>query len=338
MHGPVVSVADAAGRPAPRFVLANGGAVGYGLFELDPVSRQTLLASLPEISSALIRGSALVTLWDEVLERHVAPLDFMELMFRALPAESDELNVQRMLSYLRSTYWRLLSAATRARLAPRVEATLRAGLARARTTSLKAAYFAALRNIALTTDTVTFLERVWRRRESVPGLPLAETDESALALDLTVRAVAEWDEILRVQLARIQNTDRRERFAFLIPALSADAATRDRFFASLADPANRRHEPWVIDAVTYLNHPLRAEASEHYLRPSLELLREIQRTGDIFFPNRWLDATFNGHHSSQAAATVRTFLDDQRDYPPQLRQIIQQSADPLFRAAAILHR
>ena len=129
------------------------GGSGYGFFELDPVSRQALLASLPEIPSALIRGSAWVTLWDEVLERHVAPIDFMELMLRALPAESDELNVQRMLSYLRSTYWRLLAADTRARLAPRMEATVRDGLARARTTSLKAVYFAALRNIALTTET-----------------------------------------------------------------------------------------------------------------------------------------------------------------------------------------
>jgi aminopeptidase N len=336
MNGPVVSLADAAGRPAPRFVLANGGAVAYGLFELDPVSRPTLLASLPEIPSALTRGSAWVTLWDEVLELHVAPLDFMELLLRALPPESDELNVQQMLSYLRSTYWRLLSADTRARLAPRVEATLRDGLARAPTTSRKAAYFSALRNIALTPETVAFLERVWRKRESVPGLTLAETDESALALDLAVREVTGWDEILQGQLGRIQNADRRERFAFLVPALSADPASRDRFFAGLADLSNRRHEPWVIDGVTYLNHPLRAEASERYLRPSLELLREIQRTGDIFFPKRWLDAAFNGHHSSHAAATVREFLDDQREYPPQLRQIIQQSADPLFRAAAIL--
>ena len=336
MDGPVVSVPGAAGLPIPRFVLANGGAVGYGLFELDEGSRQALVASLPNVGSALTRGSAWVTLWDEVLERHVTPQGFLELEFRALSTESDELNIQQMLAYLRAASWRLLSDDARRRLAPRLEATLRNGLARARTTSLKAVYFAALRNIALMPDTLAWLERVWRRQESVPGLTLAENDESTLALDLAVRGVPGWNEILYDQLDRIQNGDRHERFAFLIPALSADVSTRDRFFGSLADVANRRHEPWVLDGVAYLNHPLRAKASEHYLRPGLDLLREIQRTGDIFFPKRWLDATFSGRNSPADAAVVREFLESQHDYPPPLRRIILQSADLLFRASAIL--
>ena len=334
--GPVVSVVDAAGLPAPRFVLANGGAFGYGLFQLDADSRGALLAELPDIPDSLTRGSVWVTLWDEVLERRVTPLEFAELELRALPRESDELNIQQMLAFMRSTYWRLLSDEARAHLAPGIEAALRDGLARARTTSLKAAYFATLRNLALTPDAISFLERVWRRRESVPGLTLSENDESALALDLAVRQVPSWTEILHEQLGRIQNADRRDRFAFLIPALSADQLTRDRFFASLRDVANRRHEPWVLDAVAYLNHPLRANVSERYLRPSLDLLLEIQQTGDIFFPKRWLDATFGGHNSPQAAATVREFLETHQNYPARLGQIILQSADLLFRAAEIV--
>jgi aminopeptidase N len=337
-NGPVAAVANATGLPAPRYVLPNGGAFGYGFFELDARSRRALLAGLPDIPDALTRGSAWVTLWDALLERHITPVDFVELELRALPRESDELTVQLVLAYLRSSYWRLLSEEARAHLAPRVEAALREGLTRARTTSLKAAYFSALRNVALTADTISFLERVWRRREAVPGLTLSENDESALALELAVREVPAWNAILQEQLSRIQNSDRRDRFAFAIPALSADVETRDRFFAGLRDVANRRHEPWVIDAVAYLNHPLRAKASEHYLRPSLDLLQEIQRTGDIFFPKRWLDATFNGHNSSQSAATVRDFLETHQEYPARLTQIILQSADLMFRAAAIANK
>ena len=122
-----------------------------------------------------------------------------------------------------------------------------------------------------------------------------------------------------------------------MPALSADGAARDRFFASLADVNNRRHEPWVLEGVAYLHHPLRAPDSQRYIRPSLERLREIQRTGDIFFPKRWLDATLANHNSHTAAVTVRRFLDNQTEYPARLRQIILQSADPLFRASAILN-
>jgi aminopeptidase N len=118
--------------------------------------------------------------------------------------------------------------------------------------------------------------------------------------------------------------------------VSPDAIVRDGFFESLSDPKNREHEPWVLQGLRYLHHPLRAERAERYIRPSLDLLEEIQRTGDIFFPKGWLDATLGGHNSARAAAIVRTFLDDQPDLPARLKGKLLQSADPLFRAEQIL--
>jgi aminopeptidase N len=336
LDGPLVSVPEAVGLPVPRFVLPSGGELGYGRFVLDASSRRTLLAELPGVPDALVRGSAWVILWDEVLERHIAPQDFLESGLRALVTETDELNIQRILAYLGSTYWRLLSSDARRAVTPGLESALRDGLAGSRTTSLKAAYFSTLRHVASSTETVGFLERVWRRQELVPGLMLSETDESALAMELAVREVPAWSEILQTQLERIGNPDRRDRFAFVMPALSASVGTRDGFFASLTDANNRRHEPWVLEGVSYLHHPLRAAESERYIRPSLELLEDIQRTGDIFFPKRWLDATLSNHHSQNAATMVREFLDRPADYPPRLRQIILQSADSLFRANTIL--
>jgi aminopeptidase N len=336
LNAPVVQVAAVSGLPIPRFVLPSGRGMGYGRFELDADSRQVLLDALPDLSDPLTRGAVWVTLWDEVLDRRVAPLDFIGLALRALPKETDELNVQQALGYLTSAYWTLLPDDARLERAPAVEATLREGLGRARTTSLKAAYFTALRRIAITMPTIAFLERVWSRQERVAGLPLAEADESALALDLAVRGIPDWDSILNTQRARIENPDGRDRFAFIMPALSADGATRDRFFMSLADVTNRRHEPWVLDAVAYLNHPLRRQASEQYLRRSLDMLADIQRTGDIFFPKRWLEVTLGGHNSIRAAAVVREFLEQRPNYPQPLRQIILQSADPLFRASAMV--
>ena len=35
------------------------------------------------------------------------------------------------------------------------------------------------------------------------------------------------------------------------------------------------------------------------MRPSLDLLVDIQQTGDIFFPKRWMDATLGGHRSAR---------------------------------------
>ena len=113
---------------------------------------------------------------------------------------------------------------------------------------------------------------------------------------------------------------------------------RDAFFKSLQAEENRQTERWVSDAVANLHQPSRVTQSEKYLLPSLELLQEIQMTGDIFFPSEWLQATLYSHQCATAAATVRQFLARRPDYNPQLRMKILQAADGLFRAAAIRQR
>ena len=80
-----------------------------------------------------------------------------------------------------------------------------------------------------------------------------------------------------------------------MPALSADPAVREQAFARLALVENRRREPWVLESLQYLNHPLREAHARRFVRPALDLLREIQQTGDIFFPTRWMESTLGGH-------------------------------------------
>ena len=93
----------------------------------------------------------------------------------------------------------------------------------------------------------------------------------------------------------------------------------------------------MLEGLRYLHHPLRAASSEKYVPPSLEMLREIQQTGDIFFPKRWMDATLSGHSSASAARMVTTFLAElPPDYPDRLRRIILSAADDLFRGGAHL--
>jgi aminopeptidase N len=329
-----VIVSEAVGLPAPLYVLPNGGGWAYGGFHLDRASRDYLLRSLPDLPDPLTRGAAWVTLWDALLDKQVSPAAFVDLTLRALPRERDEQLVSRVLGYFGNAWWRFLAASERTSRATAVETLLREGLARAATASQKAAWFGALRNVALTSDSLAWLRRVWEKQEEVAGLPLAEADYTTLALELAVREVDGWRQLLTTQFDRIENPDRKARFEFVMPALSADPSERERWFLALGDVNNRRREPWVLEGLSYLHHPLRAEASKRYVRPSLDLLWEIQKTGDIFFPKRWMDATLSGHSSAEVAATVRQFLAQiPAGYPARLRNIILQSADELFRAA-----
>jgi aminopeptidase N len=339
LRGEITEVARAVGKPAPLYVLPSGEGWGYGEFRLDAMSRNYLLTSLPEIDDALTRGSAWVTLWDALLDAKVPPDAFFDLAMRSLPREADEQMTSRILGYASNTWWRFLDAPLRTARAARFESLLREGLAAAPTPSRKASWFGTLRNVAITPGTIAWLRSVWEKDTSVTGLPLAETDYTALALELAVRQVDGWDRILATQLTRIENSDRKARFEFVMPALSADPAVRERWFLSLKNVANRRREPWVLEGLNYLHHPLRAEASKKYVQPSLELLWEIQKTGDIFFPKRWLDATLGGHSTADVAATVRAFLKSlPASYPERLKNITLQSADELYRAAEIVKR
>jgi aminopeptidase N len=334
LKGLSVEVTAARGLPAPTFVLPNGAGIGYGEFHLDSDSLTWLATRLPDVTDALTRGSAWVTLWDAVLDDELASGRFIDLALRALPQEPDELNTQRVLAYLEEAFWRFTPDSRRAALAPRVEEVLRSGLASARTSSLKGAYLATLRDVALAKPTLDWLTSVWRQDEQIAGLTLAETDYIALAQELAVRGVPESKAILERQIARTQNPDRKARLQFVLPALSANPVERDAFFTSLGNVANRRHEAWVLDGLRYLNHPLRARQSAKHLAPSLALLQEIQQTGDIFFPKRWMDATLWGYRSADAAGTVRAFVDRlPPGYPERLRRIILSSADDLFRAS-----
>jgi aminopeptidase N len=271
-----------------------------------------------------------------LLDGRVPPQAFLDLSMRALPRETDEQLTSRVLGYTSNTYWRFLTTTERNARAPRLESLLREGLASANTPSQKASWFGALRNISITPGTVNWLRQVWEQKEKVTGLPLAENDYTSLALELAVRQVDGYKDILTTQLGRIDNRDRKERFQFVMPALSADPAERERWIASLKDVNNRRHEPWVLEGLNYIHHPLRADASKKYVAQSLDMLWDIQKTGDIFFPKRWLDAVLGGHNTKDMADTVHAFLKSlPANYPERLRNITLQSADELFRAAAI---
>ncbi len=131
LEGRPIAVAGAAGLPRPLFILPNGGGLGYGLFLLDSDSRRYLLDHVEEVPDPLTRGAAWVTLWDNLLEGQVTPSEFADAALRAAPLESDEQNVQRILSYLVRTFWRFLPASERTSRSVALETMLRAGLERA---------------------------------------------------------------------------------------------------------------------------------------------------------------------------------------------------------------
>jgi aminopeptidase N len=294
--------------------------------------------NINSVRDPIVRTSAWLALWEAVLYGEVAPRDFISLLLRSFPLEGDELIAQHLLGTLRTGYWSFLGDSVRNSLAADVEAVLWRELARSTGAGRKRAYFDALVSVTLSPEGTARLARVWRMQETIDGLPFADDQYIDIAKALAVRDYPGSDSILAAQLERITNADRKLRFQFVMPALSGNRQVRDSVFESFLDVSNRKREAWVLEAQAALNHPLRSQHAAAHVGRSLLLVEEIQRTGDIFFPLRWLNATLGGHQSEAIANQVRSFLNARPDYPPQLRAKMLQAADGLFRSVSILRR
>ncbi|MGL5958008.1 MAG: aminopeptidase, partial [Phocaeicola sp.] len=94
---------------------------------------------------------------------------------------------------------------------------------------------------------------------------------------------------------------------------------------------NRRIEPWAATALSHLNSKVWQEGAIEYIRPGLAIMKEVQRTGDIFFPTAWARALLSGHHSTAAREEVEAFFNEHPTYPSMLGSKIKQQADHLYR-------
>jgi aminopeptidase N len=84
-----------------------------------------------------------------------------------------------------------------------------------------------------------------------------------------------------------------------------------------------------------LHHPLRQKSSTKQLKSILEALEEVQITGDIFFPKRWLVSSIGNYSSKEAFEILQEFLEENSNYNPILLKKLLQTTDPLTRAQTL---
>ena len=321
------------GQPTVDHIYLNAGGMGYGYFYLGSKSRGYFLENINNFQP-LLRASLWVNFYEMVLRGDLPPQQLMDVLLRTIPQEKDVLISDYLLDILETIYWKFYLAEERKSLAGKLEGVLLNMAINSTDERIKSAYFNTLRSITISENGIDLLKRIWSKDTQVEGLELSENDYIKLAYSLALRS-ENTEEILNKQEGRIANQDRKKRFQFVRKALAPKVEERNAFFESLKSPENREKEPWVLEALGYLHHPLRAEQSISYIEPSLAMLKEIKRTGDIFFPKGWLDNTLAGHHSVEAENIVRQFLYQHHDYPEDLKNKILQSADLLFRAVEI---
>ncbi|WP_223834122.1 M1 family aminopeptidase [Spirosoma profusum] len=343
MNQSSVTLMEAVGKAAPSFVVFNSSGQGYGLFPVDTL----MISQLSTIKNPVTRAASYINLHENMLSGQlVTPSPLSTVYQQLLGKESEELNLRLLTTDLSDLVWNFTRPENRPALAASVEQAAWQAMEQQTVSApsspepssrgKKKLLFRLYQNIALSREAQGRLYAIWNDQKAPTGVTLTEDDYTALALALAVRDYPA-EGILTKQLARIKNPDRQKRLQFMMPALSSNVAERDAFFASLSNEANREREAYVTTALGYLHHPLRSATSAKYVAKSLELLEEIQRTGDIFFPESWLRSTLSNYQTPETAQLVRRFLSDRPTYNTRLKAKLLQAADGTFRASKLLY-
>ncbi len=328
-----VVLKEASGLAKPAFILFNADGMGYGLFPADKNS----ISRLYDLETPLQRASAYITAYENMLSgRYFKPDELLNLFEKGLLLEKSEMNLRLLTGYIGTIYWEFLSPSVRQNTVNELEQNLWNALQSQTLANNKKILFKAYQDISLSPSAKKNLYNIWQKQQPPTGVKLTEDDYTSLALTIALKSDTVTS-VLKQQQARITNVDRKERLAFLMPALSLDVQEREAFFNSLKDRKNRQKESSVVTALAYLNHPLRQNTSVKYLPESLGLVEEIQKTGDVFFPQSWLAAIFGNYQSQEAYQIVKAFLANHPNYNPKLKDKILQSTDNLFRAQNLVN-
>ena len=284
--------------------------------------------NLSVIDDEVARASLLISLYENMLAGKILPGKFVSSLLKYIQNEENTLLFTRAAGYLTSCYTTYLSGMGADK---QLENGLWQIVENSSAGQHKTIAFRAFTEISDSPEAASKVYEIWKNPSDFGYVKLSERDLMRISYEMSIRFPEKYDEIFKFQLNRITNTDRKNEFAFIFPATSPVGAVRDSVFSTLLDERNREIEPWAASALGYLNHYLREKESLKYLKPGLEILPEIQRTGDIFFPRNWLRALLGGHNSLEAKNAVNDYLTSCENLHPLLRQKVLQQADHLFR-------
>ncbi|MTH15171.1 M1 family aminopeptidase [Flavobacterium sp. LC2016-01] len=322
---------EAIGLEKPLHIVYNYNGFGYGVFPLDGNN----LDPISTLKDEVARASSYSNLYENTLNGNVAPIKAFDCFFKGIQTEENELVLRIASNNLNTIYWKFLTEKQQNKVQKQLEDILNVRLQANLSANIKKTLFNLFSSIAYSDSAKAKLYQIWNKEIVIPNLKLNEDDYTNMAMNLAIFKHEKADEILEKTRTTITNPDKQKRFEFLLPSLSKDESVRNAFMESLKEDKNREKESWVSVGLANFHHPLRQESAQKYIRFSLDLVDEIQRTGDIFFPKDWLNNTVGKYSSKYAFDEVQRFLKENPNFSPILKRKLLQATDGLYRAQNI---
>ena len=320
-------IKEAIGLPKPISIVYNSNAEGYGVFPLQEKD----LDLIPTLDNQVARGYSYINVYENMLNGTINPSAAIQLFSKGLNTEKNELLINLISRYTTSVFWKYLTEEQRAFYQDKITDDIWSKLHEDLPASIKKTLYSTYVSMGYTNTSLENLFKIWSKELTIKNLKLNDDDYTELAMDLALYNHPKNEQILKTAEEAITNTDKLNRFKFLLPSISNNYETKKEFFESLKQEKNRAKESWVTNAMNNLNHPLHQKESLQYLRTSLDLLDEIQKTGDIFFPKRWLSSTIGNYTSLEAYEILQAYLDTNPKLKPSLKSKVLQASDDLRR-------
>ncbi|TVQ92320.1 MAG: hypothetical protein EA393_03985 [Bacteroidetes bacterium] len=314
----------------PELLMLNAGGMGYGYFEMSETDIKFAVENIHQMADENLRAAIAINMYENFLNDRTDLDLYFDFVLDAIWYEQNQQLQNYHISVLERLCFNFAEYEKKAYFSNRVEYILWNVLLKEDVPG-KEILFESWMKLARSPESIDKMKAFYLGKLPVKGLNLSETNKTQLALEIAMRSEDRNSWIAR-ELADIQNPDRIRRLEFISPALSDDKATRDDFFNKLLKAENRNPEPWVLDALYFLHHPLHPGQGLEYIPASLELLEEIQRTGDIFFPQNWLTASLQNYNEPQVADMVNQYLENNPELLPNLRLKVYQAADLIYRS------
>ena len=333
-------IGELAGQPAARLLLVNDGDLGYAKVRLDPSSAAAVPVLLPGLGDPLARA----VLWGEMLdavtdgERDVA--DLVSLILTALPAETEVIVVEDVLTLAHSLIDRYLDPAARLAALEYVVQACDRLLARPAP--------------AGTADTAAGPDSGSVRLAAVRGLVAASADPARLTGwlagtgvpdGISVDADLRWALLRRLcvlsaageaEIAAEQATDRSatgvEQAAACRAALP-DPAAKERAWQVIADDTELSNRLLAANATGFWQ-PEQAELTESYVERYFAEMPAMARRRTAWVADAVANLAYPRYAVTDQTRELAEALLARDDLVPGLRRVVADADDDLRRALA----
>jgi aminopeptidase N len=328
------------------FTFLNYEDYGYGIFLLEPKSRDYILKNIQNEKDDFLRSMMWGALWDSVRESELDPKEFVALATRNLPIEKDETITASVLTRLATALTYYIDDAGRAALTRPLEQMLEREMLKQPNLGQRITFYRAYLSIGASIPAREVYKKIlrgefWPKTATMGGLIIGGNKHIPLKtkdrFDIVTRLVILNDPDARGLLAELEKTetsDEAKRYAYAARAGIATAENKAKYWNDFT--ANKEiSESWIEAAFGPFNSVRHADLTLPYLERALKELPNHKRNRKIFFVNGWLAAFIGGQRSDEALAVVNKFLADNPNLDRDLRLKILENVDLIERAVKI---